>query len=62
MLKEIPLNSKAITTCAVHDITEDRPIPRGRVVAVEDYDRCAGLYVVEYRDRIYLASPDELRA
>ena len=60
-----PMNGKARTTRAVWDITEERPIPRGERVTIVDLDRCGdvgGLWIVEYRGRIYQALPDELGA
>jgi hypothetical protein len=50
----------ARTACAVHDITEDRPIPKGAVVSIEDFWRNDALFVVEGQDKIYLAEPSEL--
>ena len=55
------MNGKARTTRVVWDITEERPIPRGERVTIVDLDRC-GLWIVEYRGRIYQALPDELGA
>lgn len=63
MLRSIPDNDTAFAACAIHDVTEARPIPKGAQVGIEDFDPCGdseGLFIVSYRDRIYLASPDEL--
>ena len=63
MLTHIPDNNVAIATKTIRDITERQPIPRGSVVSVEDFDPCGdsgGLFVVEHRSKIYLATPDEL--
>lgn len=61
MLTHIPDNRTAVATKTIRDITEQRPIPRGTRVGIEDYDQSGELFVVEWQDRIYLASPDELR-
>jgi len=64
MLRHIPDNNIAFAACDIHDITEGTPIPKGAQVHIEDFDPCAnsaGLFVVSHRDRIFLASPDELR-
>ena len=56
-------NHSAYTACEVFDITECRPIPKGAKVSIEDFDGCggdAGMFIVEYRGRIYMATPDEL--
>lgn len=54
----------AIAACAIRDITEPAPIPRGAKVQVLDHDPHGGdegLYVVEFEGRVYLAEPGELR-
>ena len=59
-----PPNSVARAAKPIWDVTERMPIPRGATVDIQDFDSCAdstGLWVVEYRRRIYLAAPDELR-
>ena len=53
---------RAVTTRQVWDVTEPKPIPRGAVVSVEDYEPCADLYVVDYEGRVYMAEPEELKA
>jgi hypothetical protein len=62
MLLDIPPNFVAFATRRIFDISEDHPIPRGARVSVEDQIRCDDLFVVEYEGRIFLATPDELRA
>ena len=42
MLTEWTDNSLATTTRPVWDITEERPIPRGVVVALQVFDPCGG--------------------
>jgi hypothetical protein len=64
MLTYIPDNNRAVTTCNVWDITEPKPIPRGSWVDIQDFDSCYepdGCFIVEYKGRIYLALPGELR-
>ena len=64
MLTDFPSSGVAFTTRQVWDITEPDPIPKGATVSVEDWlpdDGCDGIFVVEWNDRIYLATPDELR-
>jgi hypothetical protein len=50
----------ARTACKIEDITEETPIPRGAVVSLEDFDSAGCLFVVEWRNRIFLAEPSEL--
>lgn len=64
MLTHWPENSRAITTKRVWDITEDVPIPRGQIVNLIDFDSCgdeSGVWIIEWQERIYQATPDELR-
>ena len=61
MLTDFPANALAWTTCAVWDITEPSPIPTGERVTVDDFDRAADLFIVQWQGRIYLAMPAELR-
>lgn len=59
------MNDEARTTRRVWDITEEQPIPRGERVTILDFDHCGdveGLWIVEYRGRIYQALPAELGA
>lgn len=53
--------SQARSRKKIEDITEQEPIPRGQTVGIEDVDTLAGIWFVEWRGRIYMATEDELR-
>ena len=60
MLTEWPATDLARAVKTIRDITETDPIPKGALVFLQDFDSCAEVWIVEYADRIYLATPDEL--
>ena len=52
------MNAKAL--CNIYDITEIEPIPSGSLVNIEDEIDSDGILVVEYKQKIYLANPEEI--
>jgi len=60
MLTEWPINDIAFATTDIWDITENKCIPKGAKVEIQDHDHCADLWIVEYDGKIYLATLEEL--